>query len=540
MATKKLSTAEIQAMEAQARAEEARVNADNARAQSLNAQSALSAKQTQNASASSIAKAQAQVAQAQAEEERAKVAAQNAQAQAQATKTPTVSGTAQVNTASAGPVNNGTVNTQNGQTLQAPTSIADLLSKYMANYTPAPQRTFDFNKARDDYSASMGAVRDANKASNQAMYDSGIATQQQNYDNAMADINKQAEDSLRQAYISSMLNQRNLNSQLADAGISGGATETVMANLINNYQNNRNSIYDTQSNNIRDLNIANNSAREELYRTLLGANAQADNDYLKSVSDYERELGNMQFSADESDLSRWLQMRGQDINNYLSAASSDAGNQLDWNKVLNSNDQNAIDWINKFLSQTNDQNWQASQNDLDRKATEDKYKYEGALEVYLKQMGIDADLAKAAAKYATSGGSSSGSGNGTNDGVAVENSGVTNTDFNVPTGNGNGYSNAMSEAQGIYRNSNGDMNAVSNNLLTKIKNGAITSDDALNILGSVSSAEKTAISNAIREADAIYQNSGGNLTAVGNTIAGMVNSGKLSKAAATIIANKYY
>ena len=271
--------------------------------------------------------------------------------------------------ASSNSVSQGTITTQDGQTLEAPKSIAEVVKEYIANYQPEPQRQFDFNKARDDFATKIGNIRDTSKANAQQLYDSGIATQESNYANGIEDINKQTDDALRQAYISNMLNQRNLSSQLANAGINGGATETVMANLLNNYQNNRNNIYDAQSNNIRDLNIANNAAKDELYRTLLSANAQADGNYLQTLADYERDVSNMQYNADESALDRYLQMRGQDINNFMTASTADASNAIDWNKIINGNDQNFIDWLNKYGYQLNDQTWQSGENFLDRLLT---------------------------------------------------------------------------------------------------------------------------------------------------------------------------
>lgn len=47
---------------------------------------------------------------------------------------------------------------------------------------------------------------------------------------------------LKQAYISRVQSQKNLNENLAEAGIRGGASETANLNLITNYQNTRNSL----------------------------------------------------------------------------------------------------------------------------------------------------------------------------------------------------------------------------------------------------------------------------------------------------------
>jgi len=51
--------------------------------------------------------------------------------------------------------------------------------------------------------------------------------------------NQAADKSLKEAYIANMLAKRNMPQQLKSAGISGGATETTLADLQNSYMNNR-------------------------------------------------------------------------------------------------------------------------------------------------------------------------------------------------------------------------------------------------------------------------------------------------------------
>lgn len=69
--------------------------------------------------------------------------------------------------------------------------------------------------------------------------------EQQRRDNLNATIkanNDNAEAALREAYIANMMAQRNLPQQLKANGISGGATETTYADIMNTYMNNRNNI----------------------------------------------------------------------------------------------------------------------------------------------------------------------------------------------------------------------------------------------------------------------------------------------------------
>ena len=68
------------------------------------------------------------------------------------------------------------------------------------------------------------------------------------------DVNTDAEKALREAYINNMLTKRNLNQRLSAMGYNGGATETTMANLENQYGNSRNNINTTLNTNLRKLN----------------------------------------------------------------------------------------------------------------------------------------------------------------------------------------------------------------------------------------------------------------------------------------------
>jgi len=72
-------------------------------------------------------------------------------------------------------------------------------------------------------------------------------------DESMADVNKDAEASLRQAYINNMLTKKNLNQRLSAMGYNGGSAESTMAKLENNYGNSRTDINETLNNNISKL-----------------------------------------------------------------------------------------------------------------------------------------------------------------------------------------------------------------------------------------------------------------------------------------------
>jgi len=58
---------------------------------------------------------------------------------------------------------------------------------------------------------------------------------------------------LQEAYISRMMQEKNLADQLDAYGLTGGASESVMANMRNNYANNRNEVEQNTQNNLREL-----------------------------------------------------------------------------------------------------------------------------------------------------------------------------------------------------------------------------------------------------------------------------------------------
>lgn len=86
--------------------------------------------------------------------------------------------------------------------------------------------------------AGYNSLLDAAKA----RYDSALAQRQQSYDKALGDVNGATERAMQQAYLSSELQKRNIGQQLAALGRSGGASETTLLNMANNYGNARGTI----------------------------------------------------------------------------------------------------------------------------------------------------------------------------------------------------------------------------------------------------------------------------------------------------------
>lgn len=128
-------------------------------------------------------------------------------------------------------------------------------------------------KQRDDLKATLLAQNEAAKKQRETVL------------NATLDTNNQAADkSLREAYIAYMLGKRNMPQELKAMGISGGATETTLADANNTYMNNRFGIEDGRNN-------ANAIARRD-YDT--GVNSDYVN-YMAALSDVENAYANRMF-----------------------------------------------------------------------------------------------------------------------------------------------------------------------------------------------------------------------------------------------------
>lgn len=121
-------------------------------------------------------------------------------------------------------------------------------------------------------------------AANQSQYDNSVKAMQAAYASGEAKVNDAAKAALREAYISKMLSQRDMAQQLSALGINGGMTETTAAGLLNNYQNNRNSI---EAGRLAELGALNDSLLQGLYdagNQLAVQNAAAGQSYYQQLA----------------------------------------------------------------------------------------------------------------------------------------------------------------------------------------------------------------------------------------------------------------
>jgi len=111
--------------------------------------------------------------------------------------------------------------------------------------------------ADEAYNRNMARIADAyNSASGnlKSNYNSTVDRLNVARNSSLNDVNTDAEKSLREAYINNMLTKKNLNQRLSAMGYNGGATETTMGSLENQYGSSRAGINEVLNKNIANLN----------------------------------------------------------------------------------------------------------------------------------------------------------------------------------------------------------------------------------------------------------------------------------------------
>ena len=107
-------------------------------------------------------------------------------------------------------------------------------------------------------------------------YDSMYANLLETYNLGTGQTNQSADKALKEAYINRMMQQRNLNQNLSAMGKAGGASETTMLNLANNYGTQRGEVERARANNLAGL--------AGTYNTNM---AQQQNAYNQNLNTYE-------------------------------------------------------------------------------------------------------------------------------------------------------------------------------------------------------------------------------------------------------------
>lgn len=185
-------------------------------------------------------------------------------------------------------------------------SVMDAYLDYM-NQLQEQQR----QAADATYNSNVAAMNNAYEQRSRLLknnLDSTLKNLQTDYDASKASINNDAEKSSREAYINNMLSKKNLAQNMAAQGLSGGASETTMAGMENNYGNARNEIATTANENLGnllDLYNKNRNSAQQAYNDQLAADALQKAQYM---TQFENDRQNMIAQAYDSQLSKLMSL----------------------------------------------------------------------------------------------------------------------------------------------------------------------------------------------------------------------------------------
>ena len=149
--------------------------------------------------------------------------------------------------------------------------------------------------AQNAFNNSMGALQNAYGQQRNALessFNTGRGVLDNSYNNSLSKIDNDARKTLQESYVNRMLTQKNLGQQLAAQGISGGASESAMAGIANNYGNSRNSINETWNNNKADLSNTYQNSLAQLVQSYNSDLAQLESNYANQQSALNSNLEN--------------------------------------------------------------------------------------------------------------------------------------------------------------------------------------------------------------------------------------------------------
>ena len=155
--------------------------------------------------------------------------------------------------------------------------------------------------------------------------DTTLANLQTDYNASRDVINRDATEAAREAYINRVMSQRNLAQNMAAQGLSGGASETTLAGLENNYGNARNQIAATANENLgslEDLYTKNRNSAMQEYNDQLAADALARAQYM---TQFENDRQNMLAQAYDSQLQQLMSLDPSFVAAMSAATNSQAG-----------------------------------------------------------------------------------------------------------------------------------------------------------------------------------------------------------------------
>lgn len=185
--------------------------------------------------------------------------------------------------------------------------------------------------AQNAYNNNMSALESAYAKRLSGLDSNYASTKDQlasSYGNSRTSLQQNEENALREAYINRMMNEKNLRQQLNAQGLTGGASESAIASMLNNYGTSRNNIQNTAADNLREL--------EQTYNSNLASAQQKYNDAVNSAND-----SNMAYRMQlENDLANNTVSSYQDLYNALANMDSTYTNAMS-NLINNQSSANA-------------------------------------------------------------------------------------------------------------------------------------------------------------------------------------------------------
>lgn len=180
-------------------------------------------------------------------------------------------------------------NNAGGQANQYSTQLAAAQQAYAAQQAFLQQQ-YELQKQREaearvKQEAAVQKARDALAGAAQSNYDSAVNLLQQGYDKNVGSVNTNTEKALQDAYISSMMQQRNLGQQLSAYGRSGGAAESTLLGLANAYGQQRGKLDNTRQQNLGDLMQSLQENKTNQLQTLNTNKANYEQNYQNQLAD---------------------------------------------------------------------------------------------------------------------------------------------------------------------------------------------------------------------------------------------------------------
>lgn len=137
---------------------------------------------------------------------------------------------------------------------QSAARLAQQLAEQKAAEEAARQKMMDTtNNYYNGIYANLDKNYQSQLAAAQTDFEAAMAQLQKGYDANVGTVNTNTAKGLQQAYINNMMNQKNLGQQLAAMGRSGGASESTLLGLANQYGQNRGTLENTRNEQLNQL-----------------------------------------------------------------------------------------------------------------------------------------------------------------------------------------------------------------------------------------------------------------------------------------------